>query len=123
MNDTVSDKGTFAAEDLVWSRMLQLPEVAELRRRRKLVTTTLGGATIALFTSFLIAWIGFPDQLGSNSILGFPLSIWVVFSQFAGTWVMVWAYFRLSRTYIEPASDAAIRAVTDNRPDSEEVVA
>jgi uncharacterized membrane protein (DUF485 family) len=123
MSDTVSEKGTSAADDLIWSRMLQLPEVAELRHRRKLVTNILGGITIVLFTSFLVAWIGFPDQLGAHSILGVPLSLWVVFSQFAGTWVMVWAYFRLSRTYIQPAADAAIRAVTDNRPDSEEVVA
>ncbi|HET8993217.1 MAG TPA: DUF485 domain-containing protein [Rhodococcus sp. (in: high G+C Gram-positive bacteria)] len=123
MNGTVSDKGTFAADDLIWSRMLQLPEVTELRHRRKIVTNTLGGITIVLFTSFLVAWIGFPDQLGSTSVLGIPLSLWVVLSQFAGTWVMVWAYFRLSRTYIQPAVDAAIRAVADNRPDSEEVVA
>ncbi len=123
MNGTVSDKGTFAADDLIWSRMLQLPEVTELRHRRKIVTNTLGGITIVLFTSFLVAWIGFPDQLGSTSVLGIPLSLWVVLSQFAGTWVMVWAYFRLSRTYIQPAADAAIRAVADNRPDSEEVVA
>lgn len=95
MNDTVSgsnpvsDKGIFAADDLIWSRMLQLPEVAELRHRRKMVTNALGGITIALFTSFLVAWIGFPDQLGSTSVLGIPLSLWVVLSQFAGTWVLV----------------------------------
>ncbi|MEE2030576.1 DUF485 domain-containing protein [Rhodococcus chondri] len=104
-----------SAGDLVWTRMLQLPEVAELRRRRKRVTGTLGAITIVLFTSFLIGFIGFPEQLGSNSVLGIPLSLWVVLSQFAGTWALVYAYFRLTRTYIQPAADDAIRAVTENK--------
>lgn len=97
--------------DLVWSRMLQLPELTELRRRRNLVTNVLGGLTIVLFASFLVGFIGFPDQLGTNAVLGIPLSLWVVFSQFAGTWVLVWAYFRLSRTYIGPAADDAVAAI------------
>ena len=44
-----------------------------------------------------------------------PLSLWVVFSQFAGTWVLVYAYFRLTRTYIQPAADAAVAAVLENQ--------
>lgn len=115
MTHTTDTGEHFAADELVWTRMLQLPEVVELRRRRKLVTGTLGAVTIVLFTSFLVGFIGFPDQLGSNSVLGIPLSLWVVFSQFAGTWVLVYAYFRLTRTYIQPAADDAIRAVTDNK--------
>lgn len=95
--------------------MLQLPEVAELRRRRKLVTGVLGTVTIVLFAGFLVGFIGFPEQLGSNFVLDIPLSLWLVFSQFAGTWVLVYAYFRLTRTYIQPAADAAIRAVTENK--------
>src|SRR5690606_28445044 len=103
------------ADDVVWSRMLALPEVAELRRRRKLVTNTLGGLTIVLFAAFLVGFIAVPDQLGSTFVLGIPLSLWVVFSQFAGTWVLVYAYFRLNRTYIQSAAHAAIRAVTENK--------
>lgn len=115
MTYTTDTEKQFAPDELVWTRMLQLPEVVELRRRRKLVTGILGAVTIVLFTSFLVGFIGFPDQLGSNSVLGIPLSLWVVFSQFAGTWVLVYAYFRLTRTYIQPAADDAIRAVTDNK--------
>lgn len=103
--------------------MLQLPEVIELRRRRTLVTNTLGGITVALFASFLVGFIGFPDQLGTHFVLGVPLSLWVVLTQFAGTWVLVWAYFRLSRTYIEPAADAAIRAVGHHHTETGEAVA
>ncbi|WP_068165160.1 DUF485 domain-containing protein [Rhodococcus phenolicus] len=103
------------APNPTWARMLELPEVAELRRRRRTVTTALGTITIVLFASFLVGFIAFPELLGSTSLLGVPLSLWLVFSQFAGTWVLVWAYFRLSRTYIEPAADAAIRAVSDHR--------
>jgi hypothetical protein len=54
----------------------------------------------------------FPHELGDDAVLGIPLSLWVVFAQFAGTWTLVYAYFRLSRTYIEPADDAAIWAIT-----------
>ncbi|MCB8910758.1 DUF485 domain-containing protein [Rhodococcus rhodochrous] len=122
MTDTVNGVPTSSPEDeLVWTRMLHLPEIAELRRRRARVTNTLGGITVVLFTSFLVAFIGFPDQLGTTVVLGVPLSLWVVFSQFAGTWVLVWAYFRLSRTYIGPAVDDAVTAVERNRPASEEV--
>ncbi|MGA4688723.1 MAG: DUF485 domain-containing protein [Rhodococcus sp. (in: high G+C Gram-positive bacteria)] len=122
MTDTVNNAVPASSTDeLVWTRMLHLPEIAELRRRRARVTNTLGGITVALFTSFLVAFIGFPDQLGTTDILGIPLSLWVVFSQFAGTWVLVWAYFRLSRTYIGPAVDDAVAAVERNRPASEEV--
>ncbi|MFE7421995.1 DUF485 domain-containing protein [Rhodococcus sp. NPDC057529] len=108
------------ATDSTWVPMLHLPEMAELRRRRRTVTNTLGLVTIALFASFLVGFIVFPDQLGSLSLLGIPLSLWVVFSQFAGTWVLVFAYFRLSRTYIQPAVDDAVRAVTANRVVTEE---
>lgn len=122
MTDTVNNAVPASSTDeLVWTRMLHLPEIAELRRRRARVTNTLGGITVALFTSFLVAFIGFPDQLGATDVLGIPLSLWVVFSQFAGTWVLVWAYFRLSRTYIGPAVDDAVAAVERNRPASEKV--
>ncbi|SUE15861.1 Protein of uncharacterised function, DUF485 [Rhodococcus gordoniae] len=122
MTDTVAgDNATSPKDELVWTRMLHLPEVAELRRRRSRVTNTLGGITVVLFATFLIAFIGFPERLGTNSVFGIPLSLWVVFSQFAGTWVLVWAYFRLSRTYIGPAVDDAVAAVEQNRPASEEI--
>ncbi|BDB63013.1 MULTISPECIES: DUF485 domain-containing protein [Rhodococcus] len=122
MTDTVNSAVPASSTDeFVWTRMLHLPEIAELRRRRARVTNTLGGITVVLFTSFLVAFIGFPDQLGTTDVLGIPLSLWVVFSQFAGTWVLVWAYFRLSRTYIGPAVDDAVAAVERNRPASEEV--
>ncbi|MFC9551926.1 DUF485 domain-containing protein [Rhodococcus sp. NPDC056960] len=95
----------------VWSPILALPEFVELRRRRRAVTTGLGLVAIALFSAFLVGFAYFPEFLGDNTAFGIPLSLWVVFSQFAGTWVLVFAYFRLSRTYIEPAADAAVRAI------------
>ncbi|HEY5855714.1 MAG TPA: DUF485 domain-containing protein [Aldersonia sp.] len=94
-----------------WSQILTVPEFVELRRRRRRVTTTLGVIAIALFASFLVGFAFFPDVLGDNSVFGIPLSLWVVFSQFAGTWVLVYAYFRLSRSYIQPAVDAAVAAI------------
>jgi uncharacterized membrane protein (DUF485 family) len=94
-----------------WLPILALPEFIELRRRRRAVTTSLGVVAIVLFASFLVGFAYFPDFLGDNELLGIPLSLWVVFSQFAGTWVLVYAYFRLSRTYIEPAAEAAVAAI------------
>lgn len=91
-----------------------LPEFVELRRRRRTVTTTLGLVAVAMFSCFLVGFAYFPALLGENELLGIPLSLWVVFSQFAGTWALVYAYFRLSRTYIEPAAAAAIQAITHN---------
>ncbi|AUM18867.1 hypothetical protein D092_14195 [Rhodococcus ruber Chol-4] len=98
-----------------WSAMLALPEVVELRRRRRTVTNSLGGLAIVLFASFLVGFAYFPGFLGETELLGVPLSLWVVFSQFAGTWVLVYAYFRLTRTYIQPAADAAVAAVLENQ--------
>lgn len=95
-----------------WLPILSLPEFIELRRRRRTVTATLGLVAIAMFSSFLVGFAYFPELLGENDLFGIPLSLWVVFSQFAGTWVLVYAYFRLSRTYIEPAAAAAIQAIT-----------
>jgi uncharacterized membrane protein (DUF485 family) len=95
-----------------WSQMLSIPEFVELRRRRRTVTTSLGVVAIVLFAAFLVGFAYFPHSLGDNSVLGIPLSLWVVFTQFAGTWVLVYAYFRFSRTYIQPAADAAVRAIT-----------
>lgn len=94
-----------------WLPILQLPEFIELRRRRRRVTTSLGLIAIALFASFLVGFAYFPAQLGENDLAGIPLSLWMVFSQFAGTWALVYAYFRLSRTYIEPAATAAVIAI------------
>lgn len=120
MTGVVHTENTPPADDFVWIPVLRLPEVAELRHRRRLVTGALGGLTVAMFTAFLVAFVAFPDRLGTVVVLGVPLSLWVVLSQFAGTWALVWAYFRLSRTYIRPAADAAIRAVTAHRTDGEE---
>ncbi|CAG7585152.1 DUF485 domain-containing protein [Rhodococcus opacus] len=100
-----------AASAAVWSPILALPEFVELRRRRRAVTTGLGLIAIALFSGFLVGFAFFPESLGDNTAFGIPLSLWVVFSQFAGTWVLVYAYFRLSRTFIQPAADAAVRAI------------
>lgn len=98
-----------------WSQILTVPEFVELQRRRRTVTTSLGVVAIVLFASFLVGFAYFPHLLGDNSVLGIPLSLWVVFSQFAGTWVLVYAYFRLSRTYIQPAADAAVLAIEQHR--------
>jgi len=101
-----------------WSEILRLPEMVELRRRRRVLTATLGSVAALLFAGFLVAFAAFPTELGDTRPLGIPLSLWVVFSQFAGTWVLVWAYFRFSRTYVGPAVDAAVAALTDHRTDS-----
>ncbi|NDK90310.1 DUF485 domain-containing protein [Gordonia desulfuricans] len=95
-----------------WSSVLALPEVTELRRRRSRVTALMSVLTIALFSGFVVGFAGFPDVLGSVEILDVPLSLWVVLSQFVGTWVLVFCYFRLARTYIQPAADAALAAVS-----------
>ncbi|WP_020106753.1 DUF485 domain-containing protein [Nocardia sp. 348MFTsu5.1] len=105
----------FETELASWRAMAELPEVVELRRRRRLVTNVFCSLTAVLFTFFLVAFIGYPQQLGEHSFLSIPLSFWVVFSQFAGTWVLVYFYFRLSRTYLQPAADDAIRVVTNGR--------
>ncbi|MDV8009358.1 DUF485 domain-containing protein [Rhodococcus sp. IEGM 1318] len=94
-----------------WLPILMLPEFIELRRRRRTVTISLGLVAITMFSGFLVGFAYFPALLGENELLGIPLSLWVVFSQFAGTWVLVYAYFRLSRTYIEPTAAAAIQAI------------
>ncbi|BAH50498.1 DUF485 domain-containing protein [Rhodococcus opacus] len=106
-----TESPTTAPAALVWSPILALPEFVELRRRRRAVTTALGLIAIALFSAFLVGFAYFPEFLGDNSVFGIPLSLWVVFSQFAGTWVLVFAYFRLSRTFIQPAADAAVLAI------------
>ncbi|MBD0322169.1 MAG: DUF485 domain-containing protein [Aldersonia sp.] len=98
-----------------WSDMVTIAEFVELRRRRRIVTTSLGVVAIALFASFLVGFAYFPHLLADNFVLGIPLSLWVVFSQFAGTWVLVYAYFRLSRTYIQPAADAAVAAIEQRK--------
>ncbi|WP_373194587.1 DUF485 domain-containing protein [Gordonia terrae] len=95
-----------------WTEILALPEIAELRRRRRIVTLGLGLATVVLFVAFIIAFAYFPDVLGSALLGGIPLSLWVVLGEFAGTWVLVLVYFRLSRGYLQPAADAARAAVT-----------
>ena len=100
-----------ATASRAWSPILALPEFVELRRRRRAVTTALGLIAIVMFAGFLVGFAYFPEFLGDNTAFGIPLSLWVVFSQFAGTWVLVYAYFRLSRTYIQPAADAAILAI------------
>ncbi|WP_072801530.1 DUF485 domain-containing protein [Rhodococcoides yunnanense] len=100
-----------------WLPILDLPEFVELRRRRRRVTTVLGTVAVALFASFLIAFAYFPAVLGDTEIVGIPLSLWVVFSQFVGTWVLVYAYLRLSRTYIAPAVSAAVHAIDQHAPD------
>ncbi len=94
-----------------WTAALALPEVTELRRRRRRVTASLGLLTVALFSLFIVGFAGFPDTLGSTDIAGIPLSLWLALSEFVGVWILVYAYFRLSRTYIQPAADAAITAV------------
>lgn len=94
-----------------WIDILGLPELIELRRRRRVVTASLGGIAAALFTTFLVGFAAFPQQLGDHDLLGVPLSLWVVFSQFVGTWVLVYSYFRASRVYIAPAVDAALAAI------------
>ncbi|MFT4393557.1 DUF485 domain-containing protein [Gordonia lacunae] len=83
-----------------WTEILGLPEIAELRRRRRAVTLGLGLATVGLFAAFIIAFAYFPDVLGTTLILGIPLSLWIVLGEFMGTWVLVGVYFRLSRTYL-----------------------
>ncbi|MGW0037745.1 DUF485 domain-containing protein [Gordonia sp. NPDC003376] len=98
-----------------WRSALALPEVAELRRRRSRVTALMSVLTIALFSGFIVGFAGFPHVLGNVEILGVPLSLWVVLSQFVGTWVLVYCYFRLARTYIGPAADAALIAVTAHK--------
>lgn len=95
-----------------WTEILALPEIAELRRRRRAVTLGLGLATVGLFAAFIIAFAYFPDVLGTTLILGIPLSLWIVLGEFMGTWVLVGVYFRLSRTYLQPAAGAASLAVT-----------
>ncbi|MDV7241460.1 MULTISPECIES: DUF485 domain-containing protein [Rhodococcus] len=95
----------------IWSPILALPEFVELRRRRRAVTASLGVVAVGLFTGFLVGFAFFPEVLGGTALSGIPLSLWVVFSQFAGTWLLVYAYFRLSRTYIQPAADAAVLAI------------
>lgn len=94
-----------------WLPILALPEFVELRRRRRKVTTTLGSIAIGLFAGFLVGFAYFPALLGENNLFGIPLSLWVVFSQFAGTWALVYSHFRLSRKYIEPAAAAAVAAI------------
>ncbi|WP_433609847.1 DUF485 domain-containing protein [Prescottella agglutinans] len=95
--------------------MLTFAEFVELRRRRRLVTNSLGTAAILLLAAFLLGFAYFPDQLGRTAVAGIPLSLWLMFSQFAGTWVLVYLYFRLARTYIQPAVDAALTAIDNYR--------
>ncbi|QBJ98746.1 DUF485 domain-containing protein [Rhodococcus sp. ABRD24] len=95
--------------------MLTVAEFVELRRRRRALTNSLGGAAIALLATFLLGFAYFPDQLGGTTMAGIPLSLWLMFSQFAGTWVLVYLYFRLTRTYIQPAADAALTAIEQYR--------
>lgn len=95
-----------------WTDMLALPEIVELRRRRRTVTIGLGVATIALFAAFIVGFAYFPETLGSTMIAGIPLSLWVVLAEFVGTWVLVFSYFKLSATYLQPAADSATAAVT-----------
>lgn len=104
-----------SAADGRWSDMLTIAEFVELRRRRRVVTNSLGTAAIVLLAVFLLGFAYFPDQLGGTSVAGVPLSLWLMFSQFAGTWVLVYLYFRLTRTYIQPAADAALTAIDDYR--------
>jgi uncharacterized membrane protein (DUF485 family) len=106
-----TESPTTATTATVWSPILALPEFVELRRRRRAVTTGLGMIAITLFAGFLVGFAYFPETLGETTVFGIPLSLWVVFSQFGGTWVLVFAYFRLSRTYIQPAADAAVLAI------------
>ncbi|MCR5979365.1 DUF485 domain-containing protein [Gordonia jinghuaiqii] len=102
--------------------MLALPEIAELRRRRRTVTLGLGLATVGLFAAFIIGFAYFPETLGATLIGGIPLSLWVVLVEFVGTWVLVFIYFRLSRGYLQPAADAASTAVTSAIAASERAV-
>ncbi|MFC9514833.1 DUF485 domain-containing protein [Prescottella equi] len=95
--------------------MLDVAEFVELRRRRSVVTNSLGASAIVLLAAFLLGFAFFPDQLGGNDVAGIPLSLWLMFSQFAGTWVLVYLYFRLTRTYIQPAADAALAAIDPDR--------
>ncbi|MGW5267612.1 DUF485 domain-containing protein [Rhodococcus sp. NPDC003994] len=106
-----------------WSEVLRLPELVELRRRRRVLTATLGAVAALLFAGFLVGFAAFPEELGETRPFDVPLSLWIVFFQFAGTWVLVWAYFRFSRTYVGPAVDAAVDALTDHRTDSTRITA
>ncbi|MGF7122771.1 MULTISPECIES: DUF485 domain-containing protein [unclassified Rhodococcus (in: high G+C Gram-positive bacteria)] len=98
-----------------WSDILSVAEFVELRRRRSVVTNSLGAAAIVMLAVFLLGFAFLPDLLGSSTIAGVPLSLWLMFSQFAGTWVLVYLYFRLTRTYIQPAADAALAAIDPYR--------
>lgn len=113
MSAPVSDSRS--APGVRWSEMLAVSEFAELRRRRRLVTGWLGAGTVVLLAVFLVGFAYFPDRLGETTMAGVPLSLWLTFSQFAGTWVLVYLYFRLTRTYIQPAVDAALVAIDLSR--------
>lgn len=105
------------AAEVRWSDILTVTEFVELRRRRRQVTGWLGTAAVILLAVFLLGFAYFPAALGETSIAGVPLSLWLMLSQFAGTWVLVYLYFRLTRTYIQPAVDAALAAI--DRPRQE----
>lgn len=94
--------------------MLTVDAFVELRRRRRVVTYGLGGAAALMLAAFLLGFAFFPDALGAT-VAGVPLSLWLVFSQFAGTWVLVYLYLRLTRTYLQPAVDAALAAIDPSR--------
>lgn len=105
------------AAGVSWSDILTVSEFVELRRRRRLVTGWLGASAFVLLAVFLLGFAYLPDTLGETFLAGIPLSLWLMLSQFAGTWVLVYLYFRLTRTYIQPAVDAALAAI--DRPRQE----
>lgn len=102
---------------MTWSAALALPELTELRRRRRRVTMVMGILTFVLFGAFIVCFAGFPEELGRNTLFDIPLSLWIVFSQFVGTWLLVYAYFHLSRAYLRPATQAALDAVSVHTKD------
>jgi uncharacterized membrane protein (DUF485 family) len=94
-----------------WQTALASPAVVELRRRRRRVTTVLMGIAAVGYLSFLGAFAYAPDAVADTHLAGVPLSLWLLFSQFALTWVLLGVHTRLTRTYLEPAQRAAVAVV------------
>jgi uncharacterized membrane protein (DUF485 family) len=95
-----------------WQEALASPEVVELRRRRRLVTSVLMVVAAVGYLAFLAAFAYAPDLVAHTELVGVPLSLWLLFSQFALTWVLLAVHTRLTRTYLEPAQRAAVAVVS-----------
>lgn len=94
-----------------WQAALASPEVTELRRRRRRVTTVLTGIAAAGYLTFLGAFAYAPDAVADTRLAGVPVSLWLLFSQFVLTWVLLAVHTRLTRAYLEPAQRAAVAVV------------